>query len=73
MMLLIAIAICYDCLNMITSCWSSMYVQNMLICSNKMIGECIMPLLLGCMYSSGSATIFMMIMVFSIDEMNTKL
>jgi hypothetical protein len=44
----------------------------MLICSNKMIGECNMPLLLGCTYSSGCATIFVMIMMFDIEGMNTK-
>jgi hypothetical protein len=49
-----------------------MYVENMLICSNKMKGECNIPLLLGCMYSFGYAIIFMMQMMFSMNLVNTK-
>jgi hypothetical protein len=72
MMLLIAITMCYDCWIWLQAVWSSMYVENILICSNKMIGECNIPLLLGCMYSFGYAIIFMMQMMFSMNVVNTK-
>jgi hypothetical protein len=37
-----------------------------------MIGECNMPLLLGCMYNFGYAIIFMMQIMFSMNVVNTK-
>jgi hypothetical protein len=49
-----------------------MYVNNMLICSNKIIGECNRPLLLECMYSFGCALSFVMQILFFVNMVNTK-